>query len=483
MKTLVTKNEIGGGPEKYQSTRKTITRVPADMAQALSPGQRQSLENFYSALETHDFDLVDQALTADWEDIPPAPGQPAGPEGVKLIFRMLLSAFPDLSAEVTEVLAEAGRAAARVSLAGTHRGDLLGVPASGKFVRFALHEFHEFEGDRVCRTYHMEDLFGLFMQIGAWPSPQRGAGMMLALQIEGYSGQPLAKLIEMPKRAPGTGEVRVRVTAAALNPLDAKLIQGHMQAWFPLTFPYIPGTDFAGIVDEVGESVDSLRNGDAVYGRAEPTSGGALAEFVTLPAELIARRPSGLDAAAAACLPTPAGVAYQALFEVLKRPSSAPLLILGTGAVAHAACQLARGCGEVTVCGHGAGRLDGLGARVIGPSSPELAQIAANSCFVFDAAGGDLQTKVVGMLRPGAHVAAIVTPVSEEVAKARGIKAEYVVLATKRATMDRLARLVANSELSVETAGSFTLQQAPTTFTAYVAGTLPGKHVMKGDYK
>ena len=140
----------------------TITRVPADMAQALSPGQRQSLEHFYAALGTHDVDLVDQALTSDWEDIPRAPGQAEGPEGVKLIFRMLLSAFPDLSVEITEVLAEAGRAAARVIVTGTHRGDLFGVPARGKFVRFALHEFHEFEGSRVRRTYHLEDLFGLF---------------------------------------------------------------------------------------------------------------------------------------------------------------------------------------------------------------------------------------------------------------------------------------------------------------------------------
>jgi NADPH:quinone reductase-like Zn-dependent oxidoreductase len=305
--------------------------------------------------------------------------------------------------------------------------------------------------------------------------------MMQALQIEGYADQPLAKLVEMPERSPARGEVRVRVTAAALNPLDAKLAQGNMQAWFPLIFPYIPGTDFAGIVDRVGESVDSFRNGDAVYGRAEPTSGGALAEFLTLPAELIARCPSGLDAAAAACLPTPAGVAHQVLFEVLKRPSSEPLLILGAGAVARAAVQLARGSAWVAVCGEGAERFASLGAWVIGLSNPELALIAANAGFVFDTTGGDLQAKVVGMLRPGAHVAAIVVPVSGELAKARGIKADYVALATRQATLDRLATLAAHSELGVEVAGSFTLEQAPTTFSVFVAGTLPGKYVMQGE--
>jgi NADPH:quinone reductase-like Zn-dependent oxidoreductase len=306
--------------------------------------------------------------------------------------------------------------------------------------------------------------------------------MMQALQIEGYADQPLAKLVEMPERSPAPGEVRVRVTAAALNPLDAKLARGNMQAWFPLIFPYIPGTDFAGIVDRVGESVDSFRNGDAVYGRAEPTSGGALAEFVTLPAELIARCPSGLDAAAAACLPTPAGVAHQALFEVMKHPSSEPLLILGAGAVARAAVQLARGSAWVAVCGEGAERFASLGVRVVGSSSPELAAVAADVGFVFDSAGGDLQATVVEMLRPGAHVAALVTPVSEEAAKARGIKADYVVLATKQATLGRLAKLAANSGLSVEIAGSFSLEQAPTTFGAFVAGTLLGKHIMQREY-
>ena len=147
----------------------TITRMPTDMAQALSPGQRRSLEQFYDALGAQDVDLVDQALTSDWEDIPLAPGQAAGPEGIKPIYRMLIAAFPDLSLEITDVLVETGRAAVRVGVTGTHRSDLFGVPASGKFVRFALHEFHEFEGDRLRRTYHMEDLFGLFMQIGAWP--------------------------------------------------------------------------------------------------------------------------------------------------------------------------------------------------------------------------------------------------------------------------------------------------------------------------
>jgi steroid delta-isomerase-like uncharacterized protein len=147
-----------------------IPHIPPGKAESLTSGQRAALASFYGALGIHDVDLLDGALAENWEDIPLAPGQEAGPEGVKPILRMLLSAFPDLTLEIIDVLAEPGRAAAKVSVAGTHQGDFFGVPATGKTVQFALHEFHEFESDRLRRTWHMEDLFGLFAQVGSWPS-------------------------------------------------------------------------------------------------------------------------------------------------------------------------------------------------------------------------------------------------------------------------------------------------------------------------
>jgi len=176
--------------------------------------------------------------------------------------------------------------------------------------------------------------------------------------------------------------------------------------------------------------------GRATRSLVEPSrrQAGALAEAVTLSVNLIAHRPAGLDAASAAGLPTPAGVAYQALSEVLNRPAGSKLLILGAGAVAHAAVQFARDLGGVTVCGRGAERLRDLGIDVIEPSSPELATVAASSSFVLDTAGANLQATVISLLRPGTHVAAIVNPVDAEVAKSSTITADYVVLATRQAT-------------------------------------------------
>jgi predicted ester cyclase len=147
-----------------------LPTIPLTRARELNPARRSAIECFYGALASHDFDRVDDALTLDWEDIPLAPGQAHGPAGIKPIFAMLVAAFPDLNVEIVDALADGDRAAVRVQCAGSHDGDLFGVAATGKPVRFALHEFHAFEGDRICRTWHMEDLFGLFAQIGAWPA-------------------------------------------------------------------------------------------------------------------------------------------------------------------------------------------------------------------------------------------------------------------------------------------------------------------------
>src|SRR5580704_6150816 len=149
----------------------SIPQIPAFCAPALTDVRRTALEQFYCALATRNFDLVDGALTEHWEDIPLAPGQTPGPAGIKSIFGKLSVAFPDIALEIVDALAEGDRAAVRVECTATHRGDLFGVPASGKTVRFNLHEFHQFEGARIRRTWHMEDLFGLFAQIGSWPAP------------------------------------------------------------------------------------------------------------------------------------------------------------------------------------------------------------------------------------------------------------------------------------------------------------------------
>jgi steroid delta-isomerase-like uncharacterized protein len=136
----------------------------------LSSQEWHAFITFYKAIGTHKLELLNDVLTADWLDLPPSPGQKPGPEGVKPILQGLIDAFPDLVTTIEEVIGEEHRAAARVSLSGTHFGPLMGLPASGKYVTLSLQEFHTFREGRISVTRHMEDWMGLFRQIGALPS-------------------------------------------------------------------------------------------------------------------------------------------------------------------------------------------------------------------------------------------------------------------------------------------------------------------------
>jgi predicted ester cyclase len=139
--------------------------MPADRLRA----ERRAVETFYRAFGEMNPDLVDEVLAPDWDDIPLAPGQVPGPAGIKPIIRSLAQALPDLRLVVHEMLQEPGRIGVRAEISGTHRGALFGIPATGRTVSLRLHDVHALVDHRVTRSWHMEDWFGLFLQLGQFP--------------------------------------------------------------------------------------------------------------------------------------------------------------------------------------------------------------------------------------------------------------------------------------------------------------------------
>jgi NADPH:quinone reductase-like Zn-dependent oxidoreductase len=137
---------------------------------------------------------------------------------------------------------------------------------------------------------------------------------MKAARIHGYGADLVME--DLPTPETGPDQVLVRVKAASLNPLDVKLHSGVMHGFFPLAFPYTLGTDLTGIIERTGAGVTSWQTGDAVVARLDPTSGGALAEFTLLPTGYLAPAPKTDSLDDAAGIPTAAGTAWQALFEV-----------------------------------------------------------------------------------------------------------------------------------------------------------------------
>ena len=139
----------------------------------MSEQDLQTLMRFYTAFAGQP-DLLDTCVAPDWQDIPLAPGQAPGREGMKPLIESFGAVFADLKIEVLEVIGGPGRAAVRAVMSGRHVAEWFGVPATGSEVSIAIHEFHTIENGLLTRTFHMEDWMGWFAQVGAEPGPQTG---------------------------------------------------------------------------------------------------------------------------------------------------------------------------------------------------------------------------------------------------------------------------------------------------------------------
>ncbi|USX14019.1 ester cyclase [Oxalobacteraceae bacterium OTU3CAMAD1] len=135
----------------------------------LTTAQQQAIENLYCAFNDKQPDRLDLALAVDWEDIPLGPNQQPGLAGMKPVIGLFTTAFPDVKITILDIFGRDGRAAVRARITGTHLGEFLGIAPTGKPIDIAIHEFHHLSADRITRTWHLEDWFGMLNQVGAWP--------------------------------------------------------------------------------------------------------------------------------------------------------------------------------------------------------------------------------------------------------------------------------------------------------------------------
>jgi steroid delta-isomerase-like uncharacterized protein len=117
---------------------------------------------------------IDSAAQFVWEDVVeqvPFPGQGPGLEGLKGVVRAMRAGFPDIVFAIHEQIAEGDKVATRFEWTGTHRGDFLGIPATGRPVAVWGFVFDRLEQGRIKDTRILMDTLGLMMQLGAIPPP------------------------------------------------------------------------------------------------------------------------------------------------------------------------------------------------------------------------------------------------------------------------------------------------------------------------
>ncbi len=117
-----------------------------------------------------DFAAERELMSTNVVDHNPVPGFPTGFEGHHQVLAMFRNAF-DGQVTLEDVIAEGDRVVDRWTFHGTHRGELFGIPATGKQVTFTGIDINRIENGQIVEFWHQEDIMGLMQQLGVVPSP------------------------------------------------------------------------------------------------------------------------------------------------------------------------------------------------------------------------------------------------------------------------------------------------------------------------
>jgi len=304
---------------------------------------------------------------------------------------------------------------------------------------------------------------------------------MKAIQVHVYGGPDVLELEEVPRPKPAPDEVLVRVYASGVNPVDWKIRKGYRQH----SLPFIPGWDLSGVVEEVGTEVTDLHTGDEVYGRPDTSRNGSYAEYITVKASELGRKPKSIDHIGAAAIPLAGLTAWQALFEHAKLKAGQKLFIHGaSGGVGTYAIEFGKW----------------KGAYVIGTASSQnlsfLKELGADEAIdyhtahfekqfidtidvVFDTIGGNTQKLSLQMLKPGGILVTTIKVEDEDAFKEKGVRITGMLTTSKKEDLEAIAQLVDEGRVKPIISKILPLEAAEEAHRLSEEGHVRGKIVLR----
>lgn len=281
---------------------------------------------------------------------------------------------------------------------------------------------------------------------------------MRAVSYAAFGGpEVLHVATDLPTPEPGPGQVRIRVAASVLHPVDLMVRAGRFPAPLPTGLPYTPGWDVAGTIDAVGTSAPHHTIGDNVIGFSHwlRTTVGTHAEYVTLDAEGLTTAPQGTPATAAAALPTNGLTARQAL-DLLALPAGSTVLVTGAaGQVGGFTLALARLAGlHATGLARATDRefIQSQGARFL--THPTATPGGFDAVIDLAVIGASL----MDLIRDGGGYVAASPPLRPE--PTRGIRTHALEVTPDHARLSDLVKLVESGDLPLRVAEQYTFADA-----------------------
>jgi NADPH:quinone reductase-like Zn-dependent oxidoreductase len=286
--------------------------------------------------------------------------------------------------------------------------------------------------------------------------------MIKAIQVHDYGEVDQLKLETIPQPLPREGEMLVRLHAAGVNPVDWKIRSSWMKSFRPMTFPYVPGADLAGVVAEVGSGVTAWRPGQEVFGRG---SQGTYAQYALAPAHTLAPKPALLSFEEAATLPVGATTAWQALFDHGNLQSGQRVLIVGgAGGVGLYAVQFARWKGAHVIATTSSSNVDfvsSLGAEtVIDYTRMRVEDEVHDVDLVFDTVGGAALAGIFPTLKRGGTVVSIAGRPDEARAREAGVRLASFSAQVTTELLTAFVRLIEAGQIKAVIGATFPLSEA-----------------------
>jgi NADPH:quinone reductase-like Zn-dependent oxidoreductase len=275
---------------------------------------------------------------------------------------------------------------------------------------------------------------------------------MKANRIHRFGAPEVIVFEEVPRPAPGEGEVLVRVQAAGVGPWDGWIRTG--KSVLPQPLPLILGSDLAGRVEAVGPGVTALTAGDEVYGVTNARFTGAYAEWAVASVAMLAPKPRTLDWVTAASMPVVAATAWQMLFDHAAVTAGQTVLVHGgSGNVGAYAVQLARKAGArvfATAAAAEREHVTRLGAEEV-IDAREVSfedELEGPVDVVIDTVGGEVLQRSLAVVRPGGIVVSAVSEPDAAEAARRWVRARFILVDTTTAVLAELAKRVDAGELT-----------------------------------
>src|SRR5450830_985784 len=299
---------------------------------------------------------------------------------------------------------------------------------------------------------------------------------MRAIQFRQYGPPDVLTMVEAEPAVMGTNDLRVRMLAAGVAPVDTKIRAGLLQAQLAVTLPKIPGRDGVGIVEATGTEVTRFAVGDAVCVMANMLTGGTCAELIVVPQERAVQQPAMLSRHAAAALLQPGISAWIPVVQVANiQPGMKVLVHSGSGAVGSLMVQLAAHLGAQVTSTCRAANIDyvlSLGAtHAIAYDRDDFGTLRDQD-VVFDLVGGATHARSYPVLKKGGHLVWLMAAPVTDRADDYGVRVTRALISDQQEGLQAVAALAQQGILQPRVSEVLPLAQAAAAHAALEQGVV-----------